>query len=40
MTFGGFANALISFKWSFFSFFTSASVIYREAFASATDASA
>lgn len=36
----GFGKALISFKWSFLSFLTSARVIYKLAFASATDASA
>jgi hypothetical protein len=40
ITIGGFAKALISFKWSFLSFLTYANVIYKLAFASDTDASA
>lgn len=40
ITNGGFAKALISFKWSFFNFLTSAKVIYKLALAYATDASA
>jgi hypothetical protein len=38
MTIGGLAKALISFKWSFLSFLTYAKVIYKLAFAYATEA--